>query len=97
MSELTIIANIIVKPEHLAFVTSELLKLVEITKTEAGCINYDLHQDKEKPTHFMMFEKWASRELWSQHGAAAHLSDYVQATEGKVERFSVSEMNLLTA
>ncbi|MDN2664503.1 putative quinol monooxygenase [Psychromonas sp. 14N.309.X.WAT.B.A12] len=97
MPALTIIANIVVKPEHLEFVRSELLTLVEITKTETGCINYDLHQDKENPNHFIMFEKWQNRALWKKHGTADHFTAYVQAAEGKIDSFTVNEMNLLTA
>ncbi len=28
-------------------VKNELLKLIELTRAEEGCINYDLHQDNE--------------------------------------------------
>jgi quinol monooxygenase YgiN len=31
---------------------AELLKLIDITRAEEGCINYDLHQDKENPGSF---------------------------------------------
>ena len=40
------------------------LKLIDITRAEEGCINYDLHQDNENPAHFLFYENWKSRELW---------------------------------
>lgn len=51
MAKLTIVANIIATPDSIDFVKAELLKLIEITRAEPGCINYDLHQDNENPAH----------------------------------------------
>lgn len=63
MTKLTVVANIIANPDKVALVKSELLKLIDITRTEAGCINYNLHQDNTNPAHFMFYENWGSREL----------------------------------
>lgn len=92
MQQLTIIANVIAKEEYIDLVKTELLKLIEITRIEEGCINYDLHQDNEDLTHFTFYENWSSRELWQIHMANKHLADYIQATDGAVESFTVHEM-----
>ena len=92
MSKLTIVANIIAKPEKIDLVKSELLKLIDITRAEAVCINYDLHQDNENPAHFLFYENWESRELWLAHRQARHLKDFRAATEGAVAEFTVHEM-----
>ncbi|MCV6639382.1 putative quinol monooxygenase [Candidatus Albibeggiatoa sp. nov. NOAA] len=92
MSKLTIVANITAKADKIDLVKTELEKVVEITRAEEGCINYDLHQDNENPAHFLFFENWASRELWQQHMDSQHLKDYLAATEGAVEAFTVNEM-----
>ncbi|WP_298441908.1 putative quinol monooxygenase [uncultured Ferrimonas sp.] len=92
MSKLTIVANIIANDDKIELVKAELLKLIEITRAEAGCINYDLHQDNENPAHFMFYENWSSRELWQQHMANQHLADYMAATEGAVAQFTLNEM-----
>ena len=44
MTKLTIVANITANADNIDLVKSELLKLIDITRAEAGCINYDLHQ-----------------------------------------------------
>lgn len=95
MKQLTIIANIIAKSDKVEFVKSELEKLIPVTKTEKGCIQYDLHQDNDNPTHFMFYENWVSHELWQIHMNAQPLKDYVTATEGCIEEFSVNEMSLI--
>ncbi|GLS91900.1 antibiotic biosynthesis monooxygenase [Psychromonas marina] len=92
MSKLTIIANIITKADQVELVKAELLKLIDVTRAEEGCINYDLHQDNENPAHFTFYENWVSRELWQTHMGNTHLAEYMKATEGAVEIFTLNEM-----
>ncbi|MGB0258137.1 MAG: putative quinol monooxygenase, partial [Coraliomargarita sp.] len=61
MSKLTIVATIKAKADQVDLVQSELLKLIEPTRAEAGCINYDLHQDNENPAYFLYYENWETR------------------------------------
>ena len=93
MAKLTIVANIITKADKIDLVKAELEKLIDITRAEEGCINYDLHQDNENPAHFLFYENWESRELWQSHMANEHLAAYLAATEGAVESFTVNEMS----
>ena len=95
MSKLTIVANIHANPDKIDLVKGELEKLIPTTKTENGCIQYDLHQDNSDPAHFMFFEIWESRDLWQEHMKAPHLAAYLQATEGAVANFVVNEMTLV--
>ena len=95
MSTLTIVANIKAQADQIELVKSELLKLIEITRAEQGCINYDLHQDNENPAHFLFYENWESRELWLTHMANQHLKDYMLATDGAVEEFTLHEMTVI--
>ncbi len=90
--KLTIVARILAKPEKTALVKSELLKLIDITRAEKGCINYDLHQDNDNENLFLFFENWENRELWQIHMNNQHLADYIKATDGAVEEFIVHEM-----
>lgn len=95
MSRLTIVADIKANPDQIDLVKAELLKLIEITRAEAGCINYDLHQDNENPAHFLFYENWESRELWQTHMNAPHLAAYMKATEGAVADFTLNEMTVI--
>ena len=92
MTKLTIVANIIAKPDHIDLVKAELLKLIDITRAEQGCVNYDLHQDNDNPAHFTLYENWESRELWQTHMGNQHLADYMAATDGAVDDFILNEM-----
>lgn len=92
MSRLTIVANIKAKADKIDLVKSELLKLINTTRAEAGCINYNLHQDNDNPAHFLFYENWETRDLWQTHMNNKHLEDYMKATEGAVEEFVLNEM-----
>ncbi|SMD13585.1 Quinol monooxygenase YgiN [Desulfocicer vacuolatum DSM 3385] len=92
MAQLTIVAHIKTKADKIDLVKTELIRLIDTTRAEAGCINYDLHQDNENPAHFLFYENWASRELWQAHMENQHLKDFMAATEGAVEEFTVNEM-----
>lgn len=92
MSKLTIVANIKAKSDKIELVKAELAKLIDITRAEEGCLQYDLHQDNENSAHFLFYENWESRELWQAHVNSQHLKDYMAATEGSVEDFTLNEM-----
>ncbi len=96
MAKLTIVANIRANPDRIDLVKAELEKLVPITCAEAGCIQYDLHQDNDDPAHFTFYENWESRELWQTHMNAPHLAAYMQATDGAVAEFTLNEMSLIS-
>lgn len=93
--KLTVVAKILAKTGKKELVKTELLKLIDVTRAEKGCINYDLHQDNENENLFLFYENWESRELWQIHMQNAHLSDYVKATEGAVDEFTLSEMTII--
>ena len=92
---LTIVARILAKAKKRELVKTELLKLIDITRNEKGCINYDLHQDNENKKLFLFYENWESRELWQNHMQNTHLVAYLKATEGAVDDFVLNEMTLI--
>ncbi|MGJ8646621.1 MAG: putative quinol monooxygenase [Marinomonas colpomeniae] len=92
MAALTIVANILANPDKIELVKNELVKLIDITRAEKGCMNYDLHQDNENPAHFTFYENWETRDLWQTHMGNTHLADYMAATDGAVAEFTLSEM-----
>ena len=92
MAKLTIVANIKAKADKIDLVKTELVKLIDTTRAEEGCINYDLHQDNENPTLFKFYENWESRELWQAYMGNQHLKDYMAATDDSVEEFALNEM-----
>ena len=90
---LTIVASIEAKPDKIDLVKAELQKLIAPTLKEAGCIQYDLHQDNQNPALFLFFENWESRKLWQDHMNNTHLAEYACATEGSINSIVIQEMS----
>lgn len=95
MPKLTIVAHIRSAPDQIERVKAELEGLVPTTRSESGCLQYDLHQDNEDPAHFMFYENWESRESWQAHIAAPHITAYRKATEGAIVEFTVHQMTVV--
>ena len=89
---LTILAQITAAEGKADFVRTELEKLIDITRAEEGCLQYDLHVDNGNPGFFVFYENWESRELWQTHMNTPHLAAYMKATDGAVANFVLSEM-----
>ena len=92
MSKLTILANVFAKNDMIELVKTELIKLIAATRAETGCINYNLHQDNDNQTHFMLYENWQNREALLAHMNTPHFKQYLVATEDAVESFTLNEM-----
>lgn len=94
-TKLTIVARIEAKKERINLVKSELIKLIKTTRKEDGCVQYDLHQDNDRPEVFLFYEIWESRELWQAHMKSAHLAEYKAATEAAIVDLTLNEMTLI--
>lgn len=90
---LIILAQITAVPGQEELLRSELDKLVAPTRAEEGCVQYDLHEDNDRPGFFVFYEIWENRELWQAHMNQPHLAAYRAATEGAVADFQLNEMS----
>ena len=63
-------------------------KVVEATRKEAGCINYDFAVDVTDPTKLIIFERWRDQKALDGHIASAHVAEWRKAgaEAGPVER-----------
>jgi quinol monooxygenase YgiN len=73
---LTVIAEIVAKPGKEDEVRRHLLGFVEPTRSEEGCVQYDLHICNDEPNRFIFFEKWASQEMLDKHAASPHIQAF---------------------
>ena len=58
-----------------------LLALIEPTRREEGCVQYDLHVSTEEAGRFVFFEIWVSKEALDRHMQTAHFRKFVAAVE----------------
>jgi quinol monooxygenase YgiN len=70
---LTVIAHIRAKPGQESRVREILQGLLSLTRAEAGCINYDLHQSHADPALFVFYENWSSEADLEAHSKSPHI------------------------
>lgn len=81
---LTVIADITIQEAKVDFVKSQITKLALTSREEKGCIEYKIHQDNDKPNHFMIYENWESKEDLEAHSNSSHMKKYAIAAKGFV-------------
>ena len=70
-----------------------LLPLIEPSRSDDGCIKYELHQAINDPALFIFYEMWQSKEHLDNHSATSHVQHFrVKAKDLIAER----ELTLLT-
>lgn len=80
--KVTVVARIKAKPGMEERVKQELLSLVNPTRSEAGCINYDLHQSTDDRSIFLFYENWTSKEDLDKHIEMPYLKAFLEKAEG---------------
>lgn len=79
MAKVTIVAKVTAKTDQIEAVKAELLKMIDPTRQEQGCIEYRLHQDNDNPAVFVFYENWESLSCVEQHMNSPHFKAYVAA------------------
>ncbi|WP_017446686.1 putative quinol monooxygenase [Gayadomonas joobiniege] len=95
MTKLTVIADIYAEKDQIERVKQALIGLIEPTKQEAGCLDYELHQDNQAPSHFIFYENWASFEAWQDHMQSEHIRQFGEKTQGLIESANIHQMTHL--
>ncbi len=70
---LTVVAEMLAKPGKEEELKAQLVAMVEPTRKEDGCIQYDLHVSTDEAGRFVFYENWTSREHLDRHLASPHL------------------------
>jgi len=74
--QLTVIAHLVAKPDKIEDTRAFLLSMIDKTRTEPGCVDYDLHQDDANPAEFTFYENWTSRAEWDKHMEMPYLKEF---------------------
>ncbi|MBK5142434.1 antibiotic biosynthesis monooxygenase [Budviciaceae bacterium BWR-B9] len=93
MSEITIVATLTIKADFQAPLMDALKKLVDSSRAEEGCLQYDLHQDNKNPLVYVFIERWASQEILDIHSKSSHFVSFGQFTKGKIESLTINLMS----
>lgn len=69
-------------PENLSNGREALIRVVEATRAEAGCIDYAYAEDLLEPGLIRVSEAWQSREHLAAHFEAPHMKRWQQERAG---------------
>ncbi|QQE13414.1 antibiotic biosynthesis monooxygenase [Planctomycetota bacterium] len=89
---LTIVAKVVVKEEYREELEPELVRLLDPSRKDAGCLLYDMHQSNEDANTFLFYETWQNKGLWESHMETEHLKRWRKVSEGKVSDFELLQM-----
>ena len=79
--QIRVIATLVGKPEFSEKLKSILISLIEPTRQEEGCIQYELLQHQEVPEEFTFYEIWESHETLNSHLASKNLQKAFSESE----------------
>ena len=85
----TVVADLKAKPGKEEALRNAALALIEPTRKEQGCIQYDLHVHLTDPGRVVFYENWATVEDLNRHGASPHLKAFGAIAPDLVESRSV--------
>ncbi|MGI8919349.1 MAG: putative quinol monooxygenase [Pyrinomonadaceae bacterium] len=79
-----VVASIKALPDKASDVRAVLTTLIEPTRKEAGCILYELWQNRADATDFTFVEEWESDAALDAHAASPHLKDAAARLHGLI-------------
>lgn len=75
---ITIIARCSARPERIDDLVNMARDLVAASRSEAGNVAYDFHQDLEDPTGFAFVETWRDQDAIEAHGSTPHFQGFME-------------------
>lgn len=66
------------KQESIEILKSLLLDLVQNSKKESACIQYDLHQSNEELNVFIFHEIWENQNGWDNHNQQSYIQSFFE-------------------
>lgn len=85
----TVVARIKAKPGNEAAVATELHKLVEPSRRDRGCVNYDMHVSLDDPGLYLFHENWETKADWEAHMQTSHLEAWRSVSDGLLAEFEL--------
>jgi len=84
-SQLVLIARLKVKPNSVESAKQAALAIIEDSRAEDGCLNYDFHQAIDDETIFIWHETWENKAAIEAHGASKHFKSFSRLIKDSVD------------
>jgi len=74
-----VIATLTLRPGAAEALAPAIAAVIAVTRSEAGCLSYDLFRSLSDPDTYVFVERWRSRADLSAHGKQPHLAAWREA------------------
>lgn len=74
--KIVLVARLKVRNDKVEEAKQAALSLVEVSRVEQGCVNYDVHQAIDDETVFVWHETWANKTALDEHFAMPYFTDF---------------------
>lgn len=93
MSEVfSLVAKIQAKSGKEAELKAALIDLIDKTRAEEGCVNYDLHLGEDDASMFVFYENWATKTHWEAHNESEHIAAFMAKAEELVDNSELIQL-----
>ena len=83
--KIVLFARLKVRADSVEAARRAALAIIESSRAETGCINYDFHQAIDDETVFVWHETWANKAAIDAHGASVHFRNFSQKIKDLVD------------
>lgn len=83
--KLYLTAVIKAKTQYRQEVQDLLVTMVEETRKEKACIQYDLHQDINDPNTFVFYEIWEDQKGLDSHNQQWYIKEFIALIDTKLQ------------
>ncbi len=73
-------ARICARPDTYTRLRRELIALMAPTRSEAGCLRYDLYEHSGQPGEFLFIEQWQTTDDLERHLQQPHIQHFLAAS-----------------
>lgn len=92
MGEVKVVALIVAKADERERVGKAVRDMVQPSRAEPGCLQYDLHEEQERPGAFVFIERWKSADALKEHMAMPYHDAFLEILDGKLESLEVKRL-----
>lgn len=89
------IVTFTIKDENMEFMKDALFRILEPTRSEEGCLLYELHEDINNKNKLVFYEVWETKKHWQMHDSSKHIQDFLKETNGYIEKVVVENLRIL--
>ena len=91
MSKIVLKGYILVPTEALETVREELKIHIEATRSEAGCLVFNVEQDPLQPSRFTVYEEFVDRKAFEDHQRRVKESRWGAVTRDVERHYEITE------